>query len=84
MFNVSFTTIQSKTLSSYCSQSLVYKLPSASKRGFANSYFYKAHYNWNRLPLSLREIVRQRKFKQKLLQSALEEFVTSDSEDGYE
>ena len=56
----------------------------STKRGFANSYFYKAHYNWNRLPLSLREIVRQRKFKQKLLQSALEEFVTSDSEDGYE
>ena len=29
-----------------------------SKRGFNNSYFYRTHLMWNRLPLSLGEIIR--------------------------
>ena len=61
---------------------------SASKRGFANTYFYRTHSNWNRLPLSLREIIRPSEFKQKLIQFIWEELVTtgseSDSEDGYD
>ena len=39
-----------------------------SKRGFSHSYFYRAHLIWNRLPLSLREIVQPNKFKCKLTQ----------------
>ena len=61
---------------------------SASKRGFANTYFYRTHSNWNRLPLSLREIIRPSEFKQKLMQFIWEEIVAtgseSDSEDGYD
>ena len=50
---------------------------SESKRGFANSYFYRTHLSWNRLPLSLREIIRPSEFKCKLLQFIWEEFVNS-------
>ena len=61
---------------------------SVSKRGFANTYFYRTHSNWNRLPLSLREIIRPSEFKQKLIQFIWKELVTtgseSDSEDGYD
>ena len=60
---------------------------SSTKRGFANSYFYRTHLSWNRLPLSLREIIRPSVFKQKLLQFIWEEFVNiypeSDSEDEF-
>ena len=55
---------------------------SSSKRGFSHSYFYRTHLSWNRLPLSLREIIRPSEFKCKLLQFIWKEFVicTSDSE----
>ena len=44
-----------------------------SKRGFNNSYFYRTHLLWNKLPLSLREIKRPSLFKDKLLK-----FIWSD------
>ena len=55
---------------------------STSKRGFSHSYFYRAHLIWNRLPLSLREIVQPNEFKCKLTQYIWKEFVitTSDSD----
>ena len=34
-----------------------------SKRGFANSYFYRTNLSCNRLPLPLREIIRPSTFK---------------------
>ena len=37
------------------------------RRGYSNSYFYRSHLSWNRLPLSLREIVRPGAFKLELL-----------------
>ena len=51
---------------------------SSTKRGFANSYFYRTHLSWNRLPLVLREIFRPSEFKQKLLQYIWDEFVNID------
>ena len=39
-----------------------------SNRGFNNSFFYRTHLAWNRLPLSLREIVCPGKFKVALLE----------------
>ena len=53
---------------------------SSTKRGFANSYFYRTHLSWNRLPLVLREIIRPSEFKQKLLQFIWDEFVNIDPE----
>ena len=47
-----------------------------SKRGFANSYFYRTHLSWNRLPLCLREIISPSKFKIKLLELIWKDFVT--------
>ena len=35
---------------------------------FSNSFFYRAHLLWNKLPLSLREIIRPGLFKNKLLE----------------
>ena len=40
---------------------------SVSNQGFNNSFFYRAHLMWNRLPLSLREIVSPGDFKVALL-----------------
>ena len=40
--------------------------PSVQK-GFANSFFYRSHLLWNRLPLSLREVIRPGLFKIELL-----------------
>ena len=57
----------------------------SSNRGFSNSYFYRTHLLWNRLPLSLREIISPSEFKSKLIKYIWEEFVTdyisSDSSD---
>ena len=53
---------------------------STSKRGFAHSYFYRTHLSWNRLPLSLREIVQPSEFKSKLIQFIWKEFVITTSE----
>ena len=49
---------------------------STSKHGFANSYFYRTHLSWNRLPLSLREIISPSKFKIKLLEPIWKDFIT--------
>ena len=46
-----------------------------TKRGFANSYFYRTHLLWNRLPLHLREIVRPSEFKTKLIDFIWRELV---------
>ena len=39
------------------------RVGATSKRGLNNSYFYRTHLMWNRLPLSLREIIRPSIFK---------------------
>ena len=49
------------------------------KRGFANSYFYRTHLLWNRLPLSLREIIRPSVFKSKLVEYIWTHLVTSEN-----
>ena len=56
-----------------------------SKRGFANSYFYRTHLSWNRLLLCLREIKSPSKFKIKLLELIWKDFVTleNDSDNDY-
>ena len=40
---------------------------STSKRNFSNSFFYRVHLLWNRLPLSLREIYSTKSFETVLL-----------------
>ena len=50
-----------------------------SNRGFSNSYFYRTHLLWNRLPLSLREIIRPSEFKSKLIQFIWKEFIVDPS-----
>ena len=47
------------------------RVDATSKRGFNNSYFYRTHLMWNRLPLSLREIIRPSIFKAKLIEFIL-------------
>ena len=56
-----------------------------SKRGFNNSYFYRTHLSWNRLPLTLRQIKRPSLFKEKLLTFIWTEFITptDTSDDDY-
>ena len=48
---------------------------SSSRSGFANSFFYRSYLMWNRLPLSLREIVRPSLFKTELIKYIWNEFV---------
>lgn len=60
--------------------------PITNKRGFSNSYFYRAHLSWNKLPLILREIWRPSKFKAELIkyiwkENVAVEDVSSDSFD---
>ena len=40
---------------------------SNGKRGLNNSYFYRTHIQWNRLPYSLRAITKPSEFKTKLI-----------------
>ena len=40
---------------------------SASRGSLFNSFFYRSHLQWNKLPISLREIIRPSEFKIKLL-----------------
>ena len=40
---------------------------SGSRRGFANTFFYRAHLLWNRLPLSLREVEYPGRFRRELV-----------------
>ena len=55
----------------------------SSKRGFAHTFFYRAHLSWNRLPLTLREIIRPSVFKSMLIKYIWEELTTIvlDSDD---
>ena len=48
---------------------------SSSKKGFSNSYFYRTHLLWNRLPLTIREIIRPSVFKAKLIDYIWSELV---------
>ena len=57
------------------------QINSSSNRGFANSYFYRTHLLWNRLPLSLREIIRPSEFRTKLIQFIWKEFLDYASEE---
>ena len=54
-----------------------------SNRGFANSYFYHTHLLWNRLPLSLREIIRPSEFRTKIIQYIWKELVTVDNSEDF-
>ena len=48
----------------------------SSKRGFAHTFFYRTHLSWNRLPLTLREIIRPSVFKSMLIKYIWEELTT--------
>ena len=48
---------------------------SNSQRNFNNSYFYRAHLLWNKLPLSAREIVSTKEFETFLLKYIWEECI---------
>ena len=50
---------------------------SVSSNGFANSFFYRAHLLWNKLPFDLRAIVCPGAFKTALLDHIWKENVTS-------
>ena len=53
---------------------------STSKRNFSNSYFYRAHLSWNKLPLVIREIVCPGEFKVELLKYLWEECIAVECE----
>ena len=58
---------------------------SNSRNAFSNSFFYRAHLLWNRLPKCLREVIGPGAFKTKLKQYLWENAVfigEDDSEDG--
>ena len=57
------------------------RVDATSKRGFNNSYFYRTHLMWNRLPLSLREIIRPSIFKAKLIEYIWNEYISKPSDD---
>ena len=47
------------------------------KRGFANTFFYRTHLLWNRLPLLLREVEYPGRFRRELINYIWTEFVSS-------
>ena len=51
---------------------------SVSNQGFNNSFFYRAHLMWNRLPLNLREIVCPGDFKEALLKHIWKEDIMAE------
>ena len=55
-----------------------------SRRGLANTYYYRTHLSWNRLPYSLRAVVNPGEFKPKLIDYIWKNYVNftqiSDSE----
>ncbi len=58
---------------------------SDSKRGFANTFFYRVHLLWNRLPYSLREVEHPGVFKWRLLKYIWTELVSNpEGDDTYE
>ena len=50
-----------------------------TKRGFKNSYFYRTHLLWNRLPLYSREIIRLSEVKSKLMDHIWTHLVTIEN-----
>ena len=48
-----------------------------SRRGFANTFFYRAYLLWNRLPFSLREVEYPGMFKRKLVDYIWTELVSN-------
>ena len=46
--------------------SLVSSISASSNTGFSKSYFYRTYLSWNRLPLTIREIIRPSTFKVEL------------------
>ena len=53
-----------------------------SRNSFANSFFYRTHLMWNRLPMSLREIIRPGVFKMELKKHIWDNIVF-DTEDSF-
>ena len=51
---------------------------SSTRRGFSNSYFYRAHLNWNKLPFSLRETIGPGKYKRDLITYIWKELVSTE------
>ena len=66
--------------------SLVSSITPKRNVGLSKSFFYRAHLEWNRLPLSLREISRPSNFKSELLRYLWKEIAASSVsvEDGLE
>ena len=58
------TRLRSSHLDSMCYVSSV--LPRSENNCFSNSFFYRSHLAWNRLPLDLRDTVNQAQFRIKL------------------
>ena len=50
------------------------------KKNFSNSYFYRAHLAWNRLPLTIREIISPGPFKTQLLKYLWEDCIVLEPE----
>ena len=57
--------------------SIVSTVPT-TRRGFNHTYFYRTHLLWNRVPLSIREIIRPSEFKIKLVEFIWKELVVSE------
>ena len=53
---------------------------STTRRGFSNSYFFRTHLMWNRLPFDTREIIRPSVFKEKLLKFIWRNLVGNDGD----
>ena len=49
-----------------------------TRRGFTHTYFYRTHLLWNRVPLSIREIIRPSQFKIKRVEFIWKEVVVSE------
>ena len=57
--------------------------PHSDNNTFANSFYYRTHCNWNRLPYNIREIVDHQQFKTKLTDHLWKDLMT-DLEGGIE
>ena len=58
-------------------------VPTSSSNAFANSYFYRVHLKWNRIPLQIREISCPCSFKSRVIAFLWKE-VLSDLDDVFE
>ena len=57
--------------------SIVSTVPT-TRRGFTHTYFYRTYLLWNRVPISIREIIRPNEFKIKLVEFIWKELVVSE------